>query len=321
MDYLRKLLLLNFFLLIFFQNINAQFYQKFGVNQLIETKWRYAYMLHLQSGMVIHKADQDYNYFVYFKADYSFEQFLNGNLSKGVWAYTSDRLQYQFKDIIDFSVVIVDEDRLILEFTRANSRGHFQYHFTNAIEKNPFIKPSNELPIVTVKEKRFFNIPNWMSGLRDKKNTSIKKESTYINIELVGGGYYGGIDPVLKDMIHIKTDGRLIKEFQTKGKGLNVVKKNIPREELEKFCEFATAQGFFNFDREYDCTDEVCEYRKRQKPLPMPLRLAITYGTKKKVITIKIWGNDERRTRYVNYPPVLDNIIDNIQRFAFRIES
>ena len=302
--------------------ITAQSYQSFGVNKIIETKWRYAYMLHLESGKVLHKADLDYNYFVYFRADLTYQQMLNGQFSQGVWSYASDRLQYQFKDVIDFSVIKIDENQLVLEFTRANSRGHFQYYFTNAVEKNPFERPKNELPLVTVKEKRSINLPWWFSKVKDKKNSPTpKQEATYINIELVGGGYYGGVDPVMRDMIHIKSDGRLIKEFQTKEKGLVVTKRNIPREELEKFCEFVLTQKYFDFEREYDCTSEVCERRKRQKPTPIPLRLAITYGSKKKVISISIWGLDEQRAHYVQYPPALDNIIDAIQRFALRAES
>jgi hypothetical protein len=231
-------------------------------------------------------------------------------------------LQYHFRDIIDFSIIKIDENQLVLEFTRANSRGHFQYYFTNAIEKNPFPKPNNELPLVTVKEKRTLKLPWWAAKTKDKNTTTqAKVEPTYINIELIGGGYYGGVDPVTRDIIHIKSDGRLIKEFQTKDKGLVINKKNIPRAELEKFCEFVVNQKFFDFEREYNCESEVCERRKRQKPTPIPLRLSIAYGSRKKVISISIWGIDEQRVRYIQYPPALDNIIDAIQHFALRNES
>jgi hypothetical protein len=303
--------------------IFAQGYKKYNVNQMMETKWRYNYMLHLESAMVLHKADVDYNYYLYLKANLSYMQWLNGELSQGVWSYSGDKLQYEFKDILEFTIIQLTEDKLVLEFTRPNSRGHFQYHFTSANEKNPFPKPKNELPLVTVKEKRFFELPWWMTKNKDKKakNQPNKETGPYINIELVGGGYYGGIDPVLRDIIHIKNDGRLIKEFQTKTNGLTVTKKNIPREELEKFCEFVFEQQFFNFDREYDCESEICELRKRQLPKPVPLRLSIAYGNRKKVVTISIWGTDETRQRYVNYPPSMDNIIDAIQRFALRMED
>nr|MCU0346484.1 hypothetical protein [Saprospiraceae bacterium] len=144
---------------------------------------------------------------------------------------------------------------------------------------------------------------------------------TYINVEVIGGGYYGGIDPVLKDFIKIKTDGRLVKEYESVHNGLIVTKKNIPREELEMFADYVVKQGFFDFERAYDCPDQHCQRRKGEKPTPIPLRIAITYGERKKVVTIAIWGKDDRGIRYVDYPPQLDNIIDAIQRMASRLED
>ena len=41
---------------------------------------------------------------------------------------------------------------------------------------------------------------------RKKRQEIFEEKPIYINIELTGGGYYGGIDPVLKDIIHIKSD-------------------------------------------------------------------------------------------------------------------
>lgn len=100
-----------------------------------------------------------------------------------------------------------------------------------------------------------------------------------------------------------------------------MTKKDIPREELEAFAEFITAQKFFELDRLFDCDSEVCQKRKGLKPRPMPLRLSVTYGDKKKVITIAIWGKDNYDVQYVDYPPALDKIIDAIQRMASRLED
>jgi hypothetical protein len=140
-------------------------------------------------------------------------------------------------------------------------------------------------------------------------------------VELIGGGFYGGIDPVIKDFIHIKSDGRLIKEFQSVNEGLHVTKKNISREELEQFAEYVVKQKFFNYERVYDCSDQNCFKRKGMKPAPIPLRIAITYGDRKKVVTIAIWGKDDLGSHYVDYPPALDNIIDAIQRMANRLDE
>ena len=103
--------------------------------------------------------------------------------------------------------------------------------------------------------------------------------------------------------------------------GLSVVKKNISRNELEDFAEYVIKQKFFDFERIYDCNTSVCQKRKADAPTPIPLRLAIAYGNRKKVITIAIWGEDGRRVQYVDYPPALDNIIDAIQRMANRIDD
>ena len=64
------------------------FAQRFGYpsvqeRQLIGTKWRYAYTLHLESNTTVHQADKAYQYFLFLKYDFSFEQSLHGKLSKG----------------------------------------------------------------------------------------------------------------------------------------------------------------------------------------------------------------------------------------------
>ena len=138
---------------------------------------------------------------------------------------------------------------------------------------------------------------------------------------MIGGGYYGGVDPVIRDYIHIKSDGRLIKEFKSMANGLKVTKKNISRQELEDFAEYVIKQKFFEFDRLYDCDTSTCQKRKSNSPTPIPLRLAIAYGNRKKVVTVAIWGEDDRRVQYVDYPPALDNIIDAVQRMAHRIDD
>lgn len=298
---------------------------------LIETKWRYTYTLHLESNTIIHKADELYDFFLYLRYNYTYKEFLNGNFSKGNWSLDDRTLNYKFKHIDKFEIAQVNKKVLVLEFTQRNSKGTYQYHFMRVSSKEaPFSKPANELPEILVealdpkkKERR-----NWLTFGKNRKKKKRKKwdyepeiKPTYINIELTGGGYYGGIDPVLKDYIHIKSTGRLIKEFHSVHNGLLVTKKDISREELEAFAEFITAQQFFEMERLFDCDSEACQKRKGMKPRPMPLRLSVAYGDKKKVITIAIWGKDNHDMQYVNYPPALDKIIDAIQRMASRMDD
>lgn len=314
---MRKTLLLTF-LFAFIGGIKAQSYISFSADALKETKWRYTFTLHVESDMILHKANNQYQFFLFFRFDNTYLQSLNGKSSSGIWTLNNNQLNYTFQDISAFKIIELSPNNLILEFERSNSKGHFYYHFVNADEDNPFPKPQNELPLVKVKAKRILDLPWWVKNFQQKKPKENLAAAPYISIELVGGGFRGTIDPVLRDYIRIKNDGRLIQEYQTKSNGLVVKKKNIPREELERFCEYVVTQKFFEYQREYDCHDQACETRKRYKPSPIPLRLSISYGNKKKVISVSIWGMDERHLRYVDYPPALDNIIDAIQRFAHR---
>jgi hypothetical protein len=311
--------------------VSAQTPAKFGYptvqeSQIIGSKWRYAYTLHLESNTTIHQAEKDYEFFLFLKYDFEFEQFLNGKFSKGNWSLSNGTLFYPFKNIQKFTIAAISQRSLVLEFQQPNSPGTYQYHFTAVSSKeSPFARPANELEEVLVEanpvkaQKR----PWWaiLQQSDKKEDAKPKKVPTYISVELIGGGYYGGIDPVIKDFTQIKTDGRLIHEFQTVNQPLRVVKKMISRTELEQFAEYVFSNKFFEMQRMYDCNTTVCEKRKMNKPTPIPLRLMVAYGDKRKIITISIWGQDNHHVKYVDYPPVIDNIVDAIQRITHRIED
>ena len=294
---------------------------------LKETKWKYTYALHLESNTIIHQAESFYEYFLYFKYDYRYEEFLNGKTNKGNWSLNQRVLFYKFRNIKKFEIAELSKSKLVLEFTQTNAKGTYQYHFIRVeTAEAPFLRPANQLPEVNVEaidtrpkeEKKKW----WVFGKRKKKKEKQKEEKlTYLNVELIGGGYYGGMDKVLRDFIHIKSDGRLIKEFKSVNNGLIVTKKNIPRSELEEFVDWVEKEGYFDFERMYDCKTAMCANRKRKKPTPIPLRIAITKGSRRKVITISVWGMDENKTRYLEYPPVLDDIIDYVQRLGHRAEQ
>ncbi|MCC6725359.1 MAG: hypothetical protein IT258_12705 [Saprospiraceae bacterium] len=297
----------------------------------VESKWRYTYTLHAESNTIIHKADEHYKFFLYFRYDYTYQEFLNGKLSRGNWSLNGRSLFYSFQHVNKFDIVQLNKSVMVLEFTQKNSKGKYQYHFVRVESKDaPFVKPDNELPEIIVEADGISGEhgkgkkpkKDWLAFLRRKKTEAPAAPApTFISVELIGGGYYGGIDPVLKDFIQIKTDGRLIKEYQSVHNGLLVKKKNIPREELEMFAEYVQKQGFFEFDRAYDCPDQYCQKRKGEKPVPIPLRIAITYGNKKKMVTVAVWGKDDTGVKWVDYPPQLDNIVDAIQRMANRLED
>ncbi len=293
--------------------------------QIIGTRWKYAYTTHLESNTTIHQAEKSYQYFLHFKYDYSYEQSLNGELTRSLWSLKGSTLNYSFRNIDHFEIAEINNKVMILEFVQPNSLGTYQYHF-NAVEAKdaPFVRPPGELPEVVIEAKAIDKknaegrrFGGGSGASQQKKN----KEPVRIAIELVGGGYYGGIDPVVKDFIEIKPDGRLIQELQTINQPLRVIKKNIPRADLELFAEYIKANHFFESQRLYDCNSPACEKRKTLKPSPIPLRLMVAYGDQKKVITISIWGQDNYHLKYVDYPPALDKIIDAIQKLAHRIED
>ena len=71
-----------FILTILLASFSA-FGQKFGYpsvqeRQIIGTKWRYAYTLHVESNATVHQADKTYQYFLFFKYD-----FIRIDVSKG----------------------------------------------------------------------------------------------------------------------------------------------------------------------------------------------------------------------------------------------
>lgn len=306
-------------------------YGNVNEDKVIETKWKYTYALHVESNTAIHQADDKYDFFIHFKYDYSYQQYLNGKMTRGNWSLNGSELFYNFKHIKKFFVAEVSKERLVLEFTQPNSKGAYQYHFIPVKSKDaPFVVPANELPVVDVEDDRPKLASRKLSKKEKKKKKRRKRKKkkgeiaevkpVYISIELIGGGFYGGIDPVLRDYVHIKSSGRLIKEFQSVSNGLIVTKLDIPRDELEAFAEFVVSKDFFELERIYDCQDEACLKRKRQKPTPIPLRLAVAYGQKKKVITISVWGRDRNNVQYVPYPKELDQIIMSIQKMASRID-
>lgn len=294
---------------------------------LMETKWRYTYALHVESNTIIHQAENFYDFYLFLRYDYTYDQYLNGQLSKGNWSINGRTLFYNFKHIKKFEIAELTKKKLVLEFTQPNAKGTYQYHFVRVETKDaPFARAWNELPEVRVEAKTLSQKNDnrwWTLNRRNRKEEAVtsNEKQTYINIEVIGGGYYGGVDPVLRDFIHIKSDGRLIKEFKSVHNGLIVTKADIPRPELEQFAEWVIKQGYFDFERMYDCETSICQQRKSLKPTPIPLRLAITYGTRRKVVTVSIWGMDDNNVHYVSYPPALDEIIFAIQKMANRLED
>lgn len=300
---------------------------------LLDTKWQYSHTLNVEANEAIHEADQSYQYFISFKADHSYEYHINGSLSSGKWKVNQEtkELYYNFRNIKWWKINKLTQNDLILEFKLGP--GVYEYHYSAVKKENsPFnqkmtmrrsMNPVLEQAVAEVsRDLEKFEATQAekveLAKVQPKKKYELKTKPTpkFIEIALIGGGYYGGLDPVLKDYVLIKTDGRVIKEFESTHQKAMKVKKDIPREDVERLAEFIFSKKFFEYENTYDCTTSECKRRKVKEPTPIPLRLSVTYGNQKKVVTVAIWGQDDFRSKYINYPSDLDLIVAGIQRLV-----
>lgn len=288
---------------------------KIDENMFMETRWKYVRTYHPQSQTTIHEANEGYEFFVYFQYDYTYQTYLNGTLEKGNWLIDSkgNEVYFQFRNMSWWKVLKIDKKNLELEFKIG--KGIFRYVFVDATKDESSFFDGEELGI-----EGFADIEGTVEEepkkAKKKMDNITPPAPPAIEIQLVGGGYFGGIDPVLKDYIHIKPNGRMVREIETMQKGLRKTTKDIPREDLEKLIEFIETKGYFELEKTYDCTDGNCLRRKKDKPTPVPLTLVIRHGSKKKVVVIAIYGQDGKRGKYVSYPPEVDIIIENIRLLA-----
>lgn len=313
-------------------------------NLLAGTKWQYAYTSHVESNNVTHRADDNYLYYLNLRFDNSFEHFLNGRKKIGDWFLNEEKneLHYNFRNVKWWKIAEASKSNLVLEFPLGTM--NYRYHFVRVSnDEAPFVKPANELPDVEVEEDRKQEIArkrNEELALRktraerqeerltrkmEKRERKIEKqearlisepEPTFIEIAMIGGGFYGGTDPVIKDYTIIRNTGSAIREFETVQKGSKKTALKVTRQELEQLANFIMNKQFFEFDNLYDCANNDCVQRKRKKPIPIPLRISLQYGEKRKVVTVSIYGADGSNPNYVTYPRDIDLIIQGIQKLS-----
>lgn len=344
----------SIFLLI--SNLHAQSdstkiaYSTINEDLFVQTKWKYTYTTHAESNTIIHKAEEDYEYFVFFKYDYTYQTYLNGKFMGGDWKLNAaqNEVQYNFRNITWWRIASFTNEVLVLEYTM-NRKSSYRYHFVRvSTEEAPFQRSPNDLPDVDVdllekpketndylaflkkrgvkynqskwekrkarqarrKEKRKLRLSKTARG-RQKLEEEAPKE--LLQVELVGGGFFGGVDPVYKNIILIKTDGRVIQEYETALQGLRVSKHNIHRDSLERLVDYIINKDFFTFDQVYTCQNQLCNQKLSGKPRPIALRIAITKGPRRKIVTIPMWNGEGIQKSLIDYPPALDDIVRAIQ--------
>lgn len=285
------------------------FAQKIPPQALVETCWRYTYAHRPGTNSLAHQADGAFRHFLFFRYNDSCLQSLNGRTSVGGWRLHGDTLVCPIRQNERLQVVRLNRFLLELSGKSAGNGENIVYHFVRVQRsESPFAPAANELP-----EMRVEDSPPRPAAPAPRGGAGA---AAFINIELVGGGYYGGIDPVQHDYISINNEGRLIREFEGAQTGRIIQKRTIPRAELVRLADWIAGQGFFDFENRYDCSSSDCERRKSQSPMPVPLRLSVTYGNAQKMVSVGIWGLDRTGVRYVDYPPALDGIVDAIQDLA-----
>ncbi len=286
---------------------------KVDENLLMATNWRYVKAALAETGEAIHTADDNYDYFLSLKYDYTYEYYLNGKRDKGTWLLNdeSNELYYNFRNIKWWEIVEFSETELILEF-KIGTR-EYNYIFERVEYKDtPFQQAANNLPVVKVNDRKARRRAK--KPKKTLKNVSKKEELIPIEIQLAGGGFYGGLNPIVKDFVHIKTSGRYIKEQESLQNGSVKRVDDVEREDLERLVQFIESKGFFDYDRTYDCVAGDCIKRKRKKPTPIPLRLSVRYGDEYNIVIVTIYGRDDRRGDYVQYPKELDMIVAGINK-------
>ena len=330
---------------------------------IVEAKWKYVHTLHVASNTIIHEAGDEYDFYLYFRYDYTTEEYLNGEYARKAWALAGDQIFYPFRNVKLFRVRQATRDKLALEFTQPNSNGNYQYHFVRVSdEEAPFLKPVNQLPTALVegyskrkrkrgglvadddvtgvkKDRRWWPFRKRRSAdepsrreerlarreAREEQKAERKEARRYAKngeaavdmmIELTGGGFFGGIDPVMRDHTVVKPGGHMVKEFKTVNTDLRRNSVDIDVEEYNRLAKFIKEQGFFDLDRTYDCTTEMCMTRKRTKPTPVPLRIAVRIGNRKKVVNVAIWGQDRRGVEYVEIPKGLEEVIQAVLKVS-----
>jgi len=327
-------------------------YPPINENLFVNTKWKYTYTTHAESNMIIHKADEEYDYYLYFKYDYSYQMYLNGKLSSSLWELNAakNELKYNFRNIKWWRIASFTEESLILEFSM-NRKSSYRYHFVRvSSEEAPFVQSPNDLPDIDVSfseqdektESEYYldylkkrgikyNAKRWERRKKrrqrrkerrrkrlektEKGRQKLKEEAPkeLLQIELVGGGFYGGVDPVYRNMTVIKTDGRIIREYKTELQGLRVFKHSITRETLEKLVAYIEEKDFFNFDKVYKCKSPACQQRIENEPRPIPLRVAVTKGPRRHIITVPLWSGRGHKKSLIDYPKELDAIVQAIE--------
>ncbi|NIN01792.1 MAG: hypothetical protein GTO24_27935 [candidate division Zixibacteria bacterium] len=139
--------------------------------------------------------------------------------------------------------------------------------------------------------------------------------STFIQIKLEGGGFYGGYNPVTENIRTIKTTGEILIHTKQLYTGDRDVTLFTSRDEVEKLAGFILDNGFFTLKDMYDCdpSNEECNQRKKEYPPAIPLQVDVTIGNMRKSVTVTVFEKG-----MIDYPESFEAIVDRINELIAR---
>lgn len=278
--------------------LQAQPPQEWDQTLLTGIVWSFQMTFEAGKGDIIEKADTSFICDLLFDEGHSYELFDRDQLVRGMWDLRGDRLSVSFRGLKEFTLVQLTPDQLDLQFQAGR-----KYYI------HRFLRQTSILPIPSNQANQF---PNFPIPQKPEKRTWPDEERE-IRVELTGGGFFGGNDPVQRDFILIKENGRLIHERQTAKTGLNTDKTTLSMRQLAELADFIRSNGFFEMEPFYGCRSPECENRLQQQPVPVPLRLAVSDGLDRHVVEVAVW---DENTTLVSFPPGLKRIVDQIRRMA-----
>lgn len=281
--------------------LQAQPAQRWDEKLLTGVVWSFQMTFEWESGDIIEKGDPATVCDLLLESSHSYELFDQNKLIRGAWGLQGDVLLVSFRGRESFTLAQLTADQLDLQF----QAGRKQY--IHRFSRQPYIL-SNPSANGSVDRSASAKAPadrrTWIEGERE------------IRIELTGGGFFGGADPVQRDFILIKENGRLIHERQTVNTGLQVEKATLSMRQMAELAEFIRGNGFFSMEPRYGCATPECEDRLLALPRPVPLRLAVTDGLDRHVVEVAIWPEGHDKEAFVAIPSSLKNIVDAIRSLA-----
>ena len=311
-------------------------------SRLMQTQWRYTYTTHAGSNTIIHKADADYRHYIFLKFDGSVQTYLHGRILHGKWALNEakNQLFYEFRRLKWWHIVEHGDKLLVLEYVLANGVA-YRYHFVplpesewRVFERSPFDLPDVIVvrdPKAEPKERYRYRNTTDAPGKRPLSMAQIRREARrqarlaknppppqeeFLQIELVGGGFIAGLDRVYKNNLVIKTNGQVVKEYHTELQGYTISRRTIARKTLEDLVAYIDSKKFFEMPPTFGCVSGECQERMQRPPRPIALRIAVTRGHTRKLVSLPIWDGRGVENSPIPYPPALDSIVRAIENVA-----